>query len=123
MDTAQKTKAVRQVKQHRAALAWWLAQAQAHPLGIVPIPTAARMLGVTPNRVHGLIQEGRLRVVDGMPGGNPRDRFVPVLDLVDAPFNMTRGRPGVWGPEKRFSQDFLDRAPTTRKRKSRKDLP
>ncbi len=122
MDTSTKTSQVRQVKQHRAAIAWWFRVSHAYPGGLVPIPTAARILDVTPNRVRELIAQGRLRMVEGMPGGTDRDRFVPLIDLVDAPFHMTRGRPGVWGPENRYSQEFLDRNTYRGKRRSRKDL-
>ena len=120
MDTARKARIVRQIKQQRSSLSWWLRAAQEYPHGVVPIPTAARILGVTPNRVRNLIDEGRVRVLEGMPGGTARDRFVPIIDLVDAPFHMTRGRPGVWGSENRFSQDFLDRDPRRDKRKRHK---
>lgn len=120
--TASKSRAVRQVKQHRAAVAWWLRTMAEHPTGVVPIPTAARVLGVTPTRIHALIEEGRLRCVEGMPGGTNRDRFVPLIDLVDGPFAMTRGRPGVYGPENRFGEDFLRRDGYRDKRRHRKDL-
>lgn len=116
------THAVKQVRQHRAALAWWVRVHHEHPLGIVPIPTAARILGVTGGRIRDLIAEGRLRLVEGMPGGSDRDKFVPVLDLIDGPFVLDRGRPALWGPENRFSQNFLDRSDYRGKRKSRNRL-
>ena len=78
-----------------------------HPYGIVPIPTASRILGVSVKRVHGMIAEGRLSVIDDMPGGNDRDRFIPFDQLLDAPFAMTRGRPGEYGPKKRYTKEFL----------------
>lgn len=115
--------AVRQVRQHRQALAWWVRIQHQYPLGIVPVPTAARILGVSARRLRSLVDEGRIRVVEGMPGGTDRDKFVPVLDLIDGPFVLDRGQPGVWGPENRFSQDFLDRDTYRYKRKSRKPLP
>ncbi len=115
--------AVRQVRQHRAALAWWVRVQHQYPLGIVPVPTAARMLGVSGRRLRSLVEEGRIRLIEGMPGGTDRDKFVPVLDLIDGPFTLDRGRPGIWGPEKRFSQEFLDRDDYRYKRKSRKPLP
>ncbi len=92
---------VRQLKQRHSSIAWWLRTMRDYPGGVVPIPTAARMLSVSPNRVRQLISEGRLTIIDGMPGGNERDRFIPVDELVDAPFAMTRGRPGVFGPKNR----------------------
>lgn len=96
-----KSEHVRQLKQRHSSTAWWARQLAEHPLGIVPIPTAARMLRVTPQRVKALIEQGRLRVVEDMPGGNSRDRFIPFVDLLDAPFAMTRGSPGVFGPQNR----------------------
>lgn len=120
MQTGEKSRGVRQVKQHRAALAWWVRVHHAFPLGVVPIPTAARMLGVSPRRVRSLVEDKRIRVVDGMPGGTDRDRFIPVIDLIDAPFVLNRGQPGQWGPENRFSEDFLLRVNPRRKPKARK---
>lgn len=70
-------------------------------MGIVPIPTAARVLGVTPQRVRSLIRQGRLTLINGMPGGIRNDQFIPVKELINAPFAMTRGRPGVFGPKNR----------------------
>lgn len=114
--------AVRQVRQHRESLAWWFRVAGEFPGGVVPVPTAARMLGVSSRRMRALIDAGRLRVVEGMPGGTERDRFIPAVDLINGPFVLDRGQPGVWGPESRFSQEFLDREAYNRKRKSRKGL-
>ncbi|MBL4882948.1 MAG: hypothetical protein JKY95_00245 [Planctomycetaceae bacterium] len=96
---------IKQLKQRHSSLAWWVRMMRDHPGGVVPIPTAARMLSVTSNRVRQLIDDGRLLVVDGMPGGNERDRFIPVDQLIDAPFAMTRGRPGVWGPKNRENKE------------------
>jgi len=99
---------VRQLKQRHNSIAWWVRMMRDHPSGVVPIPTAARMLSVTPNRIRALIDEGRLSVIEGLPGGNGRDRFIPVDQLIDAPFAMTRGRPGVWGPKNRLNQKNRD---------------
>ncbi len=95
---------VRQIKNRNAALAWLVKTNTEYPLGLVPITTAARVLGVTPNRVHQLIEYEQIRVVEGMPNGTRRDRFIPVEDLIDAPFAMARGRPGVYGPKNRASK-------------------
>ncbi|GEM_PF-6965116 len=92
-----RSKKLLQIRQHRSALEWWTYQHHKHPLGLVPIPTAARMLGVSTRRVRSLIQDGRLDVVEGMPGGNSRDRFIPGVQLINAPFALNRGRPGQWG--------------------------
>ena len=99
---------IRQLKQRHSSIAWWVRMMRDHPYGVVPIPTAARMLSVTPNRIRALIDEGRLSIVEGMPGSNNRDRFIPVDQLIDAPFAMTRGRPGEFGPEKRFTKEYLE---------------
>lgn len=91
----------RRMRRRLDALSWWRSVARDHPGGVVPIPTAARILGVQRRRVAELVAEGRLRVVDGMPGGSSRDRFVPVDDLIGAPFREERGRAGVYGPDNR----------------------
>lgn len=93
---------VKQLNQRHASLAWWARVRELHPLGVVPVSTASRILGVSHNRVYTLIKEGRLRMVEGMPGGNDRDRFVPFTDLLDAPYAMTRGKPGTFGPKNRL---------------------
>tara|TARA_R110002072_G_scaffold200135_1_gene357859 strand:- start:48 stop:533 length:486 start_codon:yes stop_codon:yes gene_type:complete len=95
---------IKQLNQRHKALAWWARTIKQHPLGVVPISTAARILHVTPNRVRQLIETGRLSCLDTMPGGSSHDRFVPVEELLDAPFAMTRGRPGVFGPKNRQSK-------------------
>lgn len=102
-----KANQVKLLKQRHSAIAWWMRTMREHPYGFVPLPTAARMLGVTTNRVRALVDEGRLSVVSGMPGGNDRDRFIPVDDLIDAPFAMARGRPGVFGVKNRTSPEKL----------------
>ena len=58
---------------------------------------AARVLGVSCGRMRVLMREGRVGSVRGMPGGLRTDVFVPLEDLVDAPFLLNTGRPGVWG--------------------------
>lgn len=113
---------VRQLKQRHSSIAWWVRVHREYPNGIVPIPTAARMLSVSTQRVRALIADGRLSVVDGMPGGNERDRFIPLDQLIDAPFAMTRGRPGEFGPEKRYTKEYLENSNKTESfRKLRKD--
>ena len=103
--TGDKPAYIKQLKQRHNALAWWARTSKEHPLGVVPISTAARILHVTPNRVRQLIKDSRIRVLDSMPGGSSHDRFVPVEDLLDAPFAMTRGRPGVFGPKNRLTKE------------------
>ncbi len=70
-------------------------------MGIVPVSTASRILSVTPQRVRALIKEGRFTVLNDMPGANSHDQFIPVDELINAPFAMTRGQPGVFGPKNR----------------------
>ncbi|MBO6512979.1 MAG: hypothetical protein JJ974_03310 [Phycisphaerales bacterium] len=105
-----KTHQVQQIKNRNAALAWVLKTNKEYPYGFVPISTAARILGVTPNRVRDLIKYGQVRCIDDMPGGSRLDRFVPVEDLIDAPFAMARGRPGVYGPKNRAAKRKLQQA-------------
>jgi len=114
-----KASQVKLLKQRHSALAWWMRTMREHPNGFVPLPTAARILGVTTNRVRALVDEGRLPVVSGMPGGNERDRFIPVDDLIDAPFSMARGRPGVFGPENRYTKNYLENSEKTSGYRSR----
>ena len=102
--TAQNAEYIKQLKQRHKALAWWAKTIREHPLGVVPVSTAARILHVTPNRVRQLIETERLSCIDSMPGGSSHDRFIPVEQLLDAPFAMTRGRPGVFGPKNRESK-------------------
>lgn len=72
--------------QHRIdCAAWWREQLQQHPGGLVTISTAARMLGVSRERVLYLIRRGRLPVVQGCPTEHRLDRFVPVDALLAAP--------------------------------------
>ena len=103
--TGDKAAYIKQLSQRHKALAWWAKTIREHPLGVVPISTAARILHVTPNRVRQLIETGRLTCLDTMPGGSSHDRFVPVEELLDAPFAMTRGRPGVFGPKNRNTEE------------------
>jgi hypothetical protein len=109
-----KNQQVKQLKQRHNALAWWTAQMRHHPTGIVPIPTAARILGVSPKRIHRLIVEGRFTVISDMPGGNDRDRFIPIEELINAPFGMMRGRPGEYGPQNRYSKEYYENYPNRR---------
>lgn len=117
-----KSSNVKQLKQRHSCAAWWARVMHRYPLGVVPIPTAARMLHITPQRVRALIDQGRLRVIDDMPGGTDRDRFVPFIDLLDAPFAMTRGRPGVFGPKNRPNEKFEKRQYEYANRLARKSL-
>lgn len=103
--------ALDQIRTHRAAVRWWLEVRERFPAGVVPIATASRVLSVSPRRIRSLIEEGRIRVIEGMPGGTDRDRFVPLVDLVDAPFTLNRGRPDQWGRERQSSPDNSPRNP------------
>ncbi len=96
-----KNQQVRQIINRNERIRWWVQATAANPSGLVPIPTASRILGVSITRVRTLIEEGRFTVVDGMPGGNERDRFIPLEQLITAPFAMNHGRPGLYGPRNR----------------------
>lgn len=74
------------------SLGWWAKIAQEHPLGVIPLRTVPRVLGISRQRAENLAKEGRLRVIV-MPGGTREDRFVPVADLYTAPTELERGRP------------------------------
>lgn len=74
------------------ALAWWASVDAEYPGGVVPVSTAARVLGCRRQNVERLIADGKLRLVQGMPGGGPRDKFVPVADLFTAPTGLEAGR-------------------------------
>ena len=96
-----RTRQLNQLRNRHAALAWWLQVHQRYPLGVVSIPTAARVLGVTRNRIRTLIEEKRFTVIAGMPNGSSYDQFIPIAELVAAPFEANRGRPGMFGPSDR----------------------
>lgn len=80
-----------------------------YPGGWVSITTAARVLGCRRQNVERMIDAGRLRVIEGMPGGGPRDRFVPLIDLYTAPTGIEGGRP--WSRD--LSTGALIREPTS----------
>lgn len=90
-----------QVRQRLHAFAWWRQAMQEHPGGLVPRRTAARMLGVSPSRIGGLIEDGTLRVVRGMPGAIAHDDMIPVDDLMLCGCALFRGRPGLFGQSRR----------------------
>lgn len=82
-----------EILRHRLhLLAWWREAGRVHPGGLVPLQTAARILGVQARRVRQLIDEGRLPVVE-MPDGAQTDRFIPLDALFMAPSSLDRGRP------------------------------
>lgn len=99
---------VRQVRQRLAALSWLRGVMTQHPGGIVPVPTACRVLGVSSKRMRDLIAEGKVPVVEGMPGGGERDRFVPIDSLINLPIAANRGRPGVYGLDRKWHFERLN---------------
>ena len=99
-------RAAAQLRQRHAALRWWAEQSFRHPGGLVYVSTLPRMLGCGPTRARNLIKEGRFTLIEGMPGGNAVDRWVPYVELLDAPFMGNTGRPGLFGPLERFSEDY-----------------
>lgn len=80
-----------------ASIAWLVSRGVSH----VHTGTAARVLGVSKSRIAALIAQGKLRVVDGMPGGSPKDRYVAVAELAAAPTPMQAGRARGWHLEHR----------------------
>jgi len=67
--------------------------AQAWPGGVVPVGTAARMLGLSRQRFRKLMQAGRVPFFE-MPTGSEADRLVPVDFLMglSSPLDSGRGR-------------------------------
>jgi hypothetical protein len=88
---------LQQLRTRHKALRWWLVIAREHPEGVVPRAVAARLMGWSQTRIGSLIKSGRLRTVGPPPGGSRVDIFIPVLDLIDAPFAADQGRPGSFG--------------------------
>ncbi len=97
-------RSLRQLRQRQQSLVWWIMAREKHPLGMVPIATAARMMGLSRTRMHNLIKLGRVRVVEGMPGGGRIDRFIPIEDLMRAPMKAMGGRPGLFGVKERKAE-------------------
>lgn len=91
---------------HRLDALAWL-----HARGIawVTVGTAARVLGVTTQRVGRLIRDGRLRAVEGLPGGSRLDRYVRVSDLAGAPTPMEAGHARDWNIEARRTRRAAER--------------
>lgn len=73
--------------------ACWRGVQQGWPGGVVPIGTAARMLGVSGQRLRGLVAAGRVPAFT-LPTGSPHDRIVPVDVLMGlgSPLDSGRGR-------------------------------
>ncbi len=117
-----KNQQVKQIRNRNECIAWWVRTFAANPSGLVPIPTAARVLGVSTTRVRALINEGRLTVIEGMPGGNTRDRFIPLEQLITAPFGMDAGRPGLYGPKNRPNQHLAEKTDEWFKQRNAKDI-
>lgn len=84
-----------QLRDRLQRLGWWRGVIRAHPGGVVPVGTAARILGVSIQRIDKLAQDDRITIVSGMPGGNRQDRFVPLDELFYAPTPLEAGRPMV----------------------------
>ncbi|MCC6676512.1 MAG: hypothetical protein IT436_05150 [Phycisphaerales bacterium] len=82
-----------QLRDRLVALSWWRGVLSAFPGGVVSVATASRVLGVSRQRIERLIDEGRLPLIEGMPGGNLHDRFIPIDALHAAPTMLDTGRP------------------------------
>ncbi len=113
-----KTAIAQQFRVRRTATLWLLDQVSEYPLGIVPVPTAARALAVTTTRIMALAEEGRMRILQ-MPGGHSRDRFIPVRDLIAAPSIVGAGRIGLYGPANRVARKSGEFFDSGKKRRSR----
>lgn len=72
--------------------AYWRGVLSSWPGGLVPVGTAARMLGVSRARLWALMRSGRVPVLE-MPTGAKADRLVPVDALMGlgAPTDAGRG--------------------------------
>jgi len=64
-----------------------------YPGGVVPVALAARILGVSRQRVMQLIDVHRMPVIDDMPGATAVDIFVPIDALLGAPMPNENGPP------------------------------
>lgn len=82
-------------------LAWWREALRVHPGGLVPVGTAARILGVSRQRVAQLIAAGRIPVLD-MPGPSKLDRFIPADALLMIASRADQGRPLRPNPDKGY---------------------
>lgn len=74
------------------AMRWYTEAIRTEPMGFVPVPLAARMLGQSTQRVRLLIEDGRLRAVRAFPGGEEEPWLVAVASLLDAPTPLETGR-------------------------------
>jgi hypothetical protein len=92
---------VGQLRRRHASLRWWREQMVRYPGGIVPVSVLGGVLGVSATRVRSLLREGRFTVLQ-LPEGGRLARFVPADELIDAPFRLDVGRPGLWGPRARM---------------------
>lgn len=91
--TARDRNEIARLTHRMQALAWWRVVMTTFPGGVVPIDTASRILGVTRSRVYQLIKDGRLPLVEGMPGGTKPDKFIPLDALIASPTAAYMGRP------------------------------
>lgn len=73
------------------------------PGGVVPTGTAARLLGISRRRMNEIIRLGRVPLIEGMPGGSKRDRFVPVDALIGLATALEPGTTPRWGRSPRWS--------------------
>lgn len=104
-----KNQDVKQVEQRAKAVAWWVEKVAEYPAGLVPVSTASRVLAVSPQRVAEMIKNKQLDVVSGMPGECSTDRFIPIVQLIKAPFSLNSGRPGLYGPQNRKNSQLEEK--------------
>lgn len=80
---------------------WWLDVITDYPHGLVPVTTATLILGISPQRMSELIKDGAFTVIQPPEQQGTSHRFIPYRDLQTAPFDLNRGRPGLFGPKNR----------------------
>lgn len=86
---------VRRLSHRLRCFAYWRGTIGSWPGGLVPVGTAARMLGVSRTRLWSLIRAGRVPVF-AMPTGSPADRLIPVDALMGLSSGADTGRGESW---------------------------
>lgn len=59
------------------------------------------ILGISSQRMTDLINDQRFTLINSPEYKGISKRFIPFIELTDAPFDMNRGRPGIYGPKNR----------------------
>lgn len=101
-----KAEHVNQRRRRHKALRWFF-QAERRYGPIVPVASLQWMLGVSQTRASAVVRSGRFTLL-APPGGGKFDRFVPVYELVEAPFAAEVGRRGVFGVKNRAKSSEIE---------------